>query len=33
VDSRWTMTVIAAQLRRSGASNVFPFALAKMFAG
>ncbi|WP_420620197.1 RecQ family ATP-dependent DNA helicase [Candidatus Poriferisocius sp.] len=28
VDSRWTFTVIAAQLRRSGARLVYPFALA-----
>ncbi len=28
VDSRWTFTVIAAQLRRAGAGPVYPFALA-----
>ena len=28
VDSRWTLTIIAAQLQRKGVSHVFPFALA-----
>lgn len=28
VDSRWTMTVVAAALRRAGSGPVFPFALA-----
>ena len=28
VDSRWTLTVIAAQLRSAGAGPVYPFALA-----
>jgi ATP-dependent DNA helicase RecQ len=28
VDSRWTMTVAARELRRAGASAVLPFALA-----
>jgi ATP-dependent DNA helicase RecQ len=29
VDSRWTITVVGAQLRRSGAGAVHPFALAR----
>ncbi len=29
VDSRWTLTVIGAELRRAGASAVYPFVLAK----
>ncbi len=33
VDSRWTMTVVAALLRRSGSGPVFPFALAEMQQG
>jgi ATP-dependent DNA helicase RecQ len=28
VDSRWTMTVAARELRRAGAIGVLPFALA-----
>ena len=28
VDSRWTFTVLARELRRAGASAVYPFALA-----
>jgi ATP-dependent DNA helicase RecQ len=28
VDSRWTMTVVARALRRAGATEVLPFALA-----
>ena len=28
VDSRWTMTVAAREMRRAGASGVLPFALA-----
>jgi ATP-dependent DNA helicase RecQ len=28
VDSRWTMTVIAALLRQAGSEPVFPVALA-----
>jgi ATP-dependent DNA helicase RecQ len=28
VDSRWTMTVAARELRRHGADSVLPFALA-----
>jgi ATP-dependent DNA helicase RecQ len=28
VDSRWTMTVAAGELRRAGATGVLPFALA-----
>lgn len=28
IDSRWTMTVLAALLRQNGAGNVFPLALA-----
>ena len=30
VDSGWTMTIVAALLRKSGSGAVFPFALAKM---
>ena len=30
VDSRWTLTVVAALLRREGAGPVFPLALAQM---
>lgn len=33
VDSRWTLTVCGAWLRRAGSGPVFPFALAKMPAG
>jgi ATP-dependent DNA helicase RecQ len=33
VDSRWTMTVIAALLRRSGSGPVFPVALATSSTG
>ena len=29
VDSRWTFTVVAALLRRSGCESVFPLALAQ----
>ena len=28
VDSRWTFTVLAAQLREAGSGAVYPFALA-----
>jgi ATP-dependent DNA helicase RecQ len=28
VDSRWTFTVLAAQLREAGSGLVYPFALA-----
>jgi len=28
VDSRWTLTIVACQLRKAGAGPVFPFALA-----
>ena len=33
VDSRWTLTVVAARLRNAGSGPVFPFALAEMRAG
>ncbi|MFO8080453.1 MAG: RecQ family ATP-dependent DNA helicase [Armatimonadota bacterium] len=33
VDSRWTLTVVAARLRKAGSGPVFPFALAEMRAG
>lgn len=33
VDSRWTMTVLAALLRRAGSGNVFPLALATSGTG
>ena len=29
VDSRWTLTVVAAHLRLAGAGQVFPLALAE----
>ncbi len=31
VDSRWTFTVAAAELRQAGSGPVFPFALTTMF--
>ncbi len=33
VDSRWTLTVVAALLRRSGCESVFPLALAQNRSG
>ena len=33
VDSRWTLTVIAAALREAGAGPVFPVALAQARSG
>ncbi len=33
IDSRWTMTVIAARLRHAGSGPVYPFAIAEMPKG
>jgi ATP-dependent DNA helicase RecQ len=33
IDSGWTMTMIAALLRKNNSGPVFPFALAKATAG
>ena len=33
VDSRWTFTVVAAELLEAGASSVYPFALVKTGSG
>lgn len=33
VDSRWTFTVVAAELLEAGASSVCPFALVKTGSG
>jgi ATP-dependent DNA helicase RecQ len=33
VDSGWTLTVVAALLRRAGSGPVFPIALASAMAG
>ncbi|MFP4250475.1 MAG: RecQ family ATP-dependent DNA helicase [Armatimonadota bacterium] len=33
VDSRWTLAVVAARLRKAGSGPVFPFAIAEMRAG
>ena len=33
VDSRWTLTVVAAKLLEAGAMRVYPFALVKAGGG